>query len=173
VSSLGRVRRVRACNNAHAGQLLRISRDSKGYPKVGLCRGGRTRTHQLHRLVGLAFLGSPPFIDSVIAHWDGDPTNNAVTNLRWATRVENEADKRRHGRVHWRPQRTGRKRSRLDAWVVKRMRRRVAAGASITEVALQEGVHRNTARYAVYGLTWSRVTTPPPLPFREEVRHAG
>ncbi len=46
---------------------------------------------------GLAFIGAPPTELHEVAHHDGDPSNNAVTNLRWATRAENHADKLRHG----------------------------------------------------------------------------
>jgi hypothetical protein len=41
-----------------------------------------------------------------VAHWDGNKTNNTVSNLRWATKAENAADKHRHGTTvcgdrHW------------------------------------------------------------------------
>lgn len=35
--------------------------------------------------------------DHDAAHWDGDPTNNCLDNLRWATVSENMSDKKRHG----------------------------------------------------------------------------
>jgi hypothetical protein len=31
------------------------------------------------------------------AHWDGNPVNNCLENLRWATVSENALDKKRHG----------------------------------------------------------------------------
>ena len=50
-------------------------------------------------LVVLAFLGPPPFPGAHAAHFDGDKLNNRLSNLRWASPAENEADKRRHGRT--------------------------------------------------------------------------
>jgi len=49
-------------------------------------------------LVAQAFLGPKPFPDAEVAHWDGIPTHNHYTNLRWATVKENRQDARRHGR---------------------------------------------------------------------------
>ena len=46
------------------------------------------KTHCVHRLVGLAYLENPdnkPIVD----HIDGEPTNNHIRNLRWASGEEN------------------------------------------------------------------------------------
>lgn len=51
----------------------------------------------VHRLVLMAFVGPPPTHRHQCAHGDGDPANNAVENLRWATCAENHADKLGHG----------------------------------------------------------------------------
>ncbi len=56
----------------------------------------RKRLH-VHRLVALAFIGPPPTALHEVAHRDGDPSNNVVTNLRWSTRSDNHADKVAHG----------------------------------------------------------------------------
>lgn len=54
---------------------------------------------KIHRLVANSFLGPRPAgLDTL--HIDGDKTNNAVTNLRYGTRSENELDKVRHGTHH-------------------------------------------------------------------------
>jgi len=66
-----------------------------GYLQVWL--GGQSgRNHYVHRLVAFAFIGPPPSDRHEIAHGDGSKTNNHWTNLRWATRGENTADKRLH-----------------------------------------------------------------------------
>jgi len=50
----------------------------------------------VHQLVLETFVGpAPPGHEG--AHWDGVRTNNRTSNLRWATRKENDADKERHG----------------------------------------------------------------------------
>lgn len=69
-----------------------------GYQSVTLVNDGDHVTEWIHRLVPLAFCGLPP--DGHIAgHRDGNPSNNSLSNLRWITYVQNEADKREHGRM--------------------------------------------------------------------------
>jgi hypothetical protein len=103
VSDLGRVRsvdrRVRtvAKNGAEStravpGCLLSASRHSQGYLQVKM----GARTYIVGPLVLAAFVGPRP--DGMeCAHGDGAKTNNALTNLRWATPAENSADRIRHG----------------------------------------------------------------------------
>lgn len=78
------------------GRLLRTPVNSHGYPAVTLRRDGESKLLQVHRLVAIAFIGQPPAAHEV-AHNDGTRTNNHVSNLRWATRPENIADKTMHG----------------------------------------------------------------------------
>ncbi len=67
---------------------------ASGYRAVWL--GGRGgKNHYVHRLMAFAFIGSPPGDGYQVAHWDGDKTNNHVSNLRWATSSENNRDQRR------------------------------------------------------------------------------
>lgn len=77
-------RQLKACVG-HAGRLF-----------VSLFRNGKIARRAIHRLVLEAFVGScPPGMEC--CHWDGDPTNNTLGNLRWDTHVNNCADKKRHG----------------------------------------------------------------------------
>jgi HNH endonuclease len=64
-----------------------------GYLSIQL---GRARRALVHRLVLEAFVGKAPQ-GMQCAHADGNRANNALGNLRWVTRKENEADKLRHG----------------------------------------------------------------------------
>jgi hypothetical protein len=51
-----------------------------------------------HKLVAEAFFGDPPTIyHTDVAHNDGNPLNNHISNLRWATHRENQMDMRKHG----------------------------------------------------------------------------
>jgi hypothetical protein len=87
ISNLGRVR------NTKTNKILvqYISKDK--YNKVRSCsicvsNNNKKKTYFIHRLVADAFIENPenkPFVD----HIDRDPTNNNITNLRWATPLEN------------------------------------------------------------------------------------
>jgi len=83
ISSFGRVRRRRD------NFFLALWLDDKGYYRVSI---GRKRPF-LHRLLAQAFIPNPegkPCVD----HIDGDPQNNSILNLRWATRSENQYNSR-------------------------------------------------------------------------------
>lgn len=50
----------------------------------------------VHVAVCLAWHGPPPFEGALVRHLDDDPHNNDPANLRWGTRLENAADRRRN-----------------------------------------------------------------------------
>jgi hypothetical protein len=91
-SSLGRI-----CNIRRDGKVLKARPDKDGYLYVALGGGrGKLRDHKVHRLVLESFTGPCPR-GKQAAHADGNPANNRLENLRWATPRENSADKRAHG----------------------------------------------------------------------------
>lgn len=92
VSQYGRVKRESSQTCLRASGRVR-----NGYQRVALQHNGVREEWYVHRLVAYAFLGAPAKEDYEIAHWDGDPTNNSVANLRWASRRENHHDQLRHG----------------------------------------------------------------------------
>ena len=58
-----------------------------GYYYIALSNNYHTKHYRLHRLIALHFIPNPenkPEID----HKDGNPLNNLIENLRWATRQE-------------------------------------------------------------------------------------
>ena len=52
-------------------------------------RGGTHLRDYIHRLVAEHFIGPCPELGMVVNHIDGDPFNNHVSNLEWATVSEN------------------------------------------------------------------------------------
>lgn len=68
-----------------------------GYPKVTIQVNGRAKNFTIHRLMAIAFIGPPPSPRSEVRHRDGVRSNCRLGNLRWGTRLENQADKVAHG----------------------------------------------------------------------------
>jgi hypothetical protein len=93
---------------------------------VNLRAGGRGGRFIVGRLVLAAFVGlCPPGMEC--CHEDGNPYNNRLSNLRWATHKENGEDMRHHGRC--------RKPRVLKEGDVEEMVRRCAAGETLRSVA--------------------------------------
>lgn len=71
--------------------------DKRGYRHVLLYDGANQRVMRtVHTLVLEAFVGPRPS-GYHGCHYDGNPSNNMLTNLRWDTAKANQADSRRHG----------------------------------------------------------------------------
>jgi hypothetical protein len=100
VSNRGRVRSYRSPGKTPGlmpvPTLLSVSPTKAGYGQVTLAAPRRKR--YVHELVAAAFLGPRP-LGAQIAHGDGNGLNNRVRNLRYATPVENSADRIIHGTV--------------------------------------------------------------------------
>ncbi|WP_293921105.1 HNH endonuclease [Sphingobium sp. UBA5915] len=90
-SNLGAIRRVGSDQ-----PLIQVD-GGNGYLVVSLSRDGVTRMFRVHRIILTAFCGAEPFDGAVAAHNDGIRSNCQLTNLRWATPIENQADRKRHG----------------------------------------------------------------------------
>lgn len=97
VSDFGRVMRTNGAGRARAGRILCQTRRKQGYLYVDLSESGVVTKQDVHRLVLSAFVGPPPTKSHQGSHGDGKPSNNTLSNLRWATVKENNADKLAHG----------------------------------------------------------------------------
>lgn len=106
VSDLGRVRSVARLIVRGNGSPYRVpartlkhERNDDEHVRVTLYRDGTGFTRLVHRLVLEAFVGPCP--DGMEGcHWDDDPKNNPLSNLRWDTLSANRHDMVRNGRHH-------------------------------------------------------------------------
>jgi len=77
-------------------QLLKGGNIPSGHVTVALCKGkGKGKSLYVHRLVALAFLPNPDN-KPLVNHKNGNPKDNRVENLEWATYSENI----KHGYTH-------------------------------------------------------------------------
>jgi hypothetical protein len=81
-------------------------------------------------------------------HLDGDPANNALTNLAWGTRAENMHDKIRHGTERHGEEKAN---ARLTAAQVHAIRLDARSSRS---VAVDYGVSHTTILGIRRGRTW-------------------
>lgn len=88
VSDKGRVRNLE-------GLILKFETARSGHLRIRLYMvPGLSKKFQVHRLVARAFLGPGP-LD--VLHWDDNPSNNWVENLRYGNDRENWYDSVRNG----------------------------------------------------------------------------
>ncbi len=160
VSSDGQIASIRFRNGTtqHARRLiLKQTPAPAGYPMVTLSAENVRTQHAVHVEMARAFLGPRPSLRHVVAHWDGDPSNCSLENLRWATWEENEEDKRRHGRVPFGERNTAAKITAIDA---RSIRERHAAGDSLPILSRAFGLSTSTLTEIVRGLLWAEAGGP-------------
>lgn len=146
VSDHGRVRTVPAYLPEDVGQ--------HGHRRVTLC-GRRMLVHQL---VMRAFVGPPP-PGHVVAHGDGDASNNHISNLRWDTQAGNLADRSEHGTLRYGVKHHN---ATLTDEIVVEMRRLRREGKSFQEIADLFDVPYQRANAAITGKSWGHVPNPCP-----------
>jgi len=95
VSNLGRVKSVPRTGVQHhnatqvfKGRILKpYKKPKRGYMSVVFSKGNTLKTYSVHRLVAKAFIPNPENKYSV-NHINGNPSDNIITNLEWATASE-------------------------------------------------------------------------------------
>lgn len=98
VSDMGRVKRVAPGQGAKVGRILKPAKAKPyGHLLVNLYKNNASKVHLVHRLVLYAFVGPPPE-KTEGCHFDGNASNNNLSNLRWGTSSENNLDMVRLGR---------------------------------------------------------------------------
>ena len=123
-----------------------------GYAYIVMRHCGQRMACAVHRLVAEAFIGPAPTQLHQVAHIDGTRLNNHWTNLRWSTRVENEADKIAHGRTN-RGERFGR--VRLSESQAREAKIALHRGESCRDIGAKFGVSRQTINSIRRGDSWA------------------
>lgn len=158
VSNTGRVRRTTATSSGRGGRIIPAgyemtrTRGVSGYNSVYLT--GSPNQHArivVSRLVCRAFNGPPPTPKHEVAHNDGNRTNDVPSNLRWATRKENMADRDKHGTTM---RGSGHVKAKLTEDMVREIRARIDDGGVMAHIAKECGVHKNTIISIQNGRSW-------------------
>lgn len=156
-SNHGRVRRAPeapARSMGLPGKIITPAPTERGYLRLSLSRGGETKSYPVHRIVLSAFCGPPPFPGAHAAHNDGNPSNNALTNLRWATAVENQKDVERHGN---RTRGSDIHNAKLTDALVEEIRARIASKERYPTIAKDYGVSISTVSLIKRNRIWKHV----------------
>lgn len=154
VSADGQIKRIVAASGTAPEKILKCSTDSDGYKFIRIYKNGKRKFASLHRLVASEFLDPDPNRTQV-AHNDGNPSNNLVSNLRWATNKENCGDKLLHG-THLQGESCGS--SKLCELNVRNIRRLHASGYIFAEIAPAYSVSAQTISSIVKKTAWRHIT---------------
>lgn len=122
-----------------------VAPNGYGITSVGVAKGA-------HRVVCILAHGAPPSVDHEVAHSCNDRGCVNPRHLRWATRLENAADKVVHGTLLKGERNPAAK---LTADQVIAMRRDRAAGMIYRELAANYGVSICTAHRICRGVAWA------------------
>lgn len=135
------------------GKTIKPRSNGRGYLRIKTSVCGQLKDAYVHRLVCEAYHGPcPPNMEC--RHKDGNRSNNAPGNLQWATKAQNEADKKNHGTIV-RGERV--KGAKLTQEQVIAIRREVTSGRSIKEIAPAYGVTPQSLSSVVSGSRWKHV----------------
>lgn len=161
-SSVGRIRSIdRELTDGRywKGRIMVQKNVPRGYRMIALSLGtrGEYRHIGVHTLIAEAFHGPRPTPEHQVAHFDGNPSNNCASNLRWATAAENAQDRDRHGKT-FHPRGILHPNAKLTDEMVRTMRRMKSSGiASVDDLVRMSNVSRSTIFDALSGRTWSHL----------------
>jgi DNA-binding transcriptional regulator YiaG len=133
--------------------ILKPYPDKDGYSKVCLWKDRKPIYLKIHQLVLLAFVGPcPPGMEG--CHDDGKTDNNFLSNLRWDSRANNHADKKKHGTDGRGENNTM---AELTENQVKNMRELIAHGFRQADLARIYSVSRSTICNIVNYKSWKHI----------------
>ncbi|AIW03580.1 HNH endonuclease [Bacillus phage Moonbeam] len=149
ISNLGKVRNIKT------GRLLSLKSGRTGYVSVMLSLKAKNKTYRVHRLVTLAFLPNPTS-KTQVNHKDGVKDNNVLSNLEWATPLENIQHASETG-LRDGTKGSGNYQAKLTEDQVVDIKQRLMAGETIVSLAERYKVSVATISYIHQGRVWSQV----------------
>jgi len=122
-----------------------------GYVYVSLSNRGAQHNFTVHRVVLTAFVGRRPS-GMECRHFDGDKTNNRLSNLRWGKSADNYQDKVRHGTASISQRNL--QRTLTPAQVVK-VRSMLSGSLSHSKIGARFGVTKSAISKIARGVNWA------------------
>jgi hypothetical protein len=151
VRSIDRSLAVSGQTRRYRARIIAPTSNQYGHLKVPLrIAVGKPKMFYVHALVAAAFIGPRPS-GMEVAHNDGNPANNRIDNLRYATPTQNQADKRIHG-THGAGE--AHPAALLSEADVQAIRGKLAAGIPQKALAAEYGVARTTISAISTGRSW-------------------
>lgn len=151
VSNYGRVMRTSRSLGTKVGKILKLKTDKVGYSRVVLYKHKRQHAILIHRVVALAFIGTPTA--STVNHIDGDKSNNRVSNLEYATQSENNTHAFRIG-LHVGLKKEDNPQAKLTQIQVDEIRELSKRGAKTPQLARQFSVSYMTIYRVIKYMLW-------------------
>lgn len=161
VSEHGDVRRAVASRTRKRGWRLRGFIDGDGYLRYVLRAPDRSKAPICaHVMVALAFIGPAPSDKHEVAHNNGSRVANHHSNLRWATRKENDADTKVHGTDRSGERNGNAKVSEADVIDIRREYRRIKnreSAVRVGDLARRYGLNHKTLVRIARGAAWTHL----------------
>jgi hypothetical protein len=158
VSDIGRVRSLKraTATGILGGKELSPEKTRNGYLRVRLSAFGGVARFSVHRLVLETFAGKAPE-GSECRHFNGDRTDNRVSNLAWGSRSENAFDRVGHG-THFNNKGGRHPNSSLSDENAIEIRRLSKEGCPHNSLAERFGVSAPTISYIVSRRGWKHLS---------------
>lgn len=136
---------------------LKLRKNSKGYLYVNLCKDGKYRSIEVHRLVAQEFLQD--FSSSLqVNHIDGNKENNSMSNLEMVSQADNIKHAvdtglltPKHGKDHWA--------SKLCDEDIIRIRKLYSEGTKVCDIykMYKDKISRETISQIVNNRIWKHI----------------
>jgi RecA/RadA recombinase len=149
------------------GRVLKPQVVKDGHLWVALCDGETQNKQLVHRIVAATFIGKAPKNKPNVLHWNDNPADNRVTNLRYGSDFDNAADRTLRGRatkgqdIHT---------AKLEPSDIKRIKELRARGWELKRIGDKFGVSDSTVYQICAGNAWTHLSVEAkPFDITEEV----